>query len=86
MRRFPSKPIQKIFRRSPENRDFIVAFYDVRDAERAKRVIESRSSKRMQDDGKTVSSAQATGVAWQETLTCCLAETGHCAEVRPSRH
>lgn len=81
MRRFPSKPIQNIFRRSPENRDFIVAFYDARDAERAKRIIESRTSKRMQDDGKSIPSAQATGVAWQETLTCCLAETGHCAEL-----
>ncbi|KAG1737627.1 hypothetical protein EDB19DRAFT_942309 [Suillus lakei] len=81
-RRFPSKPIQRIFRRSPENRDFIVAFFDVRDAERAKRIIESRSSKRMQDDGtKAIPSAQATGVAWQEALTCCLAETGHCAEL-----
>ncbi|KAG1802700.1 uncharacterized protein HD556DRAFT_707562 [Suillus plorans] len=80
-RRFPPKPIQNIFRRSPENRDFIVAFHDVRDAERAKRVIESRASTRMQDDGKTISSAQATGVAWQEALTCCLAETGHCAEL-----
>ncbi|KAG0706101.1 hypothetical protein DFH29DRAFT_203377 [Suillus ampliporus] len=50
-RRLPSKMIQNIFRRSPENRDFIVAFYDVRDAERAKRIIESRTSKRLQDDG-----------------------------------
>ncbi|KAG2146483.1 uncharacterized protein EDB93DRAFT_478517 [Suillus bovinus] len=81
IRHFPSQTIQKIFRRTPENRDFIVAFYDVRDAERAKRIIESRASKRMQDDGKTIPSAQATGVAWQETLTCCLAETGHCAEL-----
>lgn len=81
MRRFSTKPIQKIFRRSPENRDFIVAFYDVRDAERAKRVIESRASKRMQDDSKAISSAQATGIAWQEALTCRLAETGHCTEL-----
>ncbi|KAG2078801.1 hypothetical protein BDR04DRAFT_3716 [Suillus decipiens] len=78
MRRFPSKPIQSIFRRSPENRDFIVAFHDVRDAERAKRIIESRA--RMQDDGKTIPNMQA-GVAWQDALTCRLAETAHCVEL-----
>ncbi|KAG2150470.1 hypothetical protein DEU56DRAFT_30941 [Suillus clintonianus] len=76
-RRFPS--IQKIFHRSPENRDFIVAFYDVRDAERAKHIIESRARKRIQDDG--TKAIPPTGVAWQEALTCCLAETGHCAEL-----
>ncbi|KAG1734755.1 uncharacterized protein EDB91DRAFT_586770 [Suillus paluster] len=81
-RRFSTKPIQNIFRRSPENRDFIVAFYDIRDAERAKRIIESRASKWLQDDGtKAVPSAQANGVTWEEALTCCLAESGHCAEL-----
>lgn len=76
--RLPSKPIQSIFR---ENRDFIVAFYDSRNAERAKRIVESKASKRLQDDGKGISTAQASGIVREEALTCRLVDSGHCADV-----
>ncbi|OAX42274.1 hypothetical protein K503DRAFT_375563 [Rhizopogon vinicolor AM-OR11-026] len=80
-RRPPSKPIQTIFRRSPENRDFIVAFYDVRDAEHAKHIIESKASKRLQDDGTGIPPSQASGNIRDEALTCCLVDSGYCADL-----
>ncbi|OJA18245.1 hypothetical protein AZE42_05167 [Rhizopogon vesiculosus] len=79
-RRLPSKPIQTIFRRSPENRDFIVAFYDIRDAEHAKHIIESKASKRLKD-GTGIPPSQAGGNIRDEALTCCLADSGYCADL-----
>lgn len=82
--------IQTIYYRFQEKRAIILAFYDIRDAERVKRIIEANSSRprRASDiDDKQMSTYENTvGSLWMEGLTCLFVAPDHFQQVGPLQY
>lgn len=82
--------IQTIYYRFQEKRAIILAFYDIRDAERVKRLIEANGSHPQYSsnvDDKQRSSYETTlGSPWVEALTCLFVTPDHFLHVGLSRY
>ena len=77
--------IQTIYYRFQEKRAIILAFYDIRDAERVKRLIEANGSCSHVDDEKRTSYEGTVGSPWVNGLTCLFVAPDHFVQVGPSR-
>ncbi|KAH7912405.1 hypothetical protein BJ138DRAFT_794011 [Hygrophoropsis aurantiaca] len=70
----PNLSIQTIYHRSTDKRTIVVAFYDIRDADRVKHLVDTRNAGKMMEDkakGKqrAMNGSDVSG-RWEETLTC----------------
>lgn len=84
------KVIQTIYYRFQEKRAIILAFYDIRDAERVKRLIEANGSHPHYgsdvDEKQKPSYEITVGSPWVEALTCLFVAPDHFLQVGPSRY
>lgn len=82
--------IQTIYYRFQEKRAIILAFYDIRDAERVKRLIEANGSHPHHgsdvDDKHRTSYETTVGSPWVEALTCLFVTPDHFLQVGLSRY
>lgn len=82
--------IQTIYYRFQEKRAIILAFYDIRDAERVKRLIEANGSHPHYgsdvDDKQRPSYETTVGSPWVEALTCLFVTPDHFLQVGLSRY
>ena len=76
--------IQTIYYRFQEKRAIILAFYDTRDAERVKRLVEAHLHPHYGADGgveQRTSYESTAGSSWAEALTCLFVAPGHFLQV-----
>lgn len=81
--------IQTIYYRFQEKRAIILAFYDIRDAERVKHLIEANGSHPHYgtdlDDEQRISHESTTGCPWVKALTCLFVAPDHFLQVGLAR-
>ncbi|KAG9316716.1 hypothetical protein JVU11DRAFT_2776 [Chiua virens] len=74
----PGNIIQTIYYRFQEKRAIILAFYDIRDAERVKRLVETNGSRH---ESKTDGERGVVGSPWVKELTCLFVAPDHILEL-----
>jgi hypothetical protein len=81
--------IQTIYYRFQEKRAIVLAFYDIRDAERVKRLVEANGLHPHYgtdvDDEQRTSYGCAVGGPWVEALTCLFVAPDHFLQVGLAR-